>query len=240
MRRQPEKREEHLTHVAATSCNYLEFPSRKVLPKPLLCHFKTFTLRMSHLPGERGISLHDYDLPPNRNLPWRLCSNYTQAFFLPILYLHEVETKHGNLMKQLTLLQKAFWSWAPHSCCLAPEGRSPRAERGAGCLLLLCSPSFPTHRKLTLAPVLQKLLQLYLMEHAKSKYRNGYMTRATASTETCAFHTLSKTLDTDGLPESHAEHTFFRISYGEEIRPPGSLLWAIPTRSLYFPFSSSF
>lgn len=51
------------------------------------------------------------------------------------------------------------------------------------------------------------------MEHAKSEYGNGYVTWAAVSTEACAFYLLSKTLDSEVLPESHAEHTFFRIFY---------------------------
>lgn len=54
------------------------------------------------------------------------------------------------------------------------EGRSPWTQRGADCSLLLCSPSFPTHRKFTLAPVLQKLW-LHLTEHARREYRNSYI-----------------------------------------------------------------
>lgn len=38
------------THTSVTTCNYLEFPSHKVLPKPLFCHLRTLTLRTSLLP----------------------------------------------------------------------------------------------------------------------------------------------------------------------------------------------
>lgn len=82
-------------------CNFLKFPSHKVIPKPFLCYLKTLTLRTSFLSGECGISLHDHDLPAC------LCFKY-KSFSLHILYSHEVETKHGNLIKHLIMFQKAF------------------------------------------------------------------------------------------------------------------------------------
>lgn len=72
-----EKTNPHYSHY----CNFLKFPSHKVLPKPFLWYLKTFTLRTSLLPGECGISLHDHDLPADRHLPSNLCSKYTQTFF---------------------------------------------------------------------------------------------------------------------------------------------------------------
>lgn len=50
-----------------------------------------------------------------------------KLFSLHILDLHEVETEHGNLIKQLIIFQKTFQCWAPHSWCLRAEGRSPLA-----------------------------------------------------------------------------------------------------------------
>lgn len=67
------------------SCHYSELPSHKVLPKPLLCHLKTFTLRMSLLPGDSTLKFVWSWSPPNRHPPLYLCSNYTQAFFLDTL-----------------------------------------------------------------------------------------------------------------------------------------------------------
>lgn len=207
MRRKP-------THTAVTSCNYLEFPSHKVLPKPLLWHLKTFTLRMSLLPEESGIMfVWSWSSSKQTSILTFMFKLHTSFFPYTFHIYIRLKMSLKNLIKQLIMFQKPFWSWGPHSCCLVAEGRSPQAEGGGeGCLLLLCSPSFPAHRKLTLALVPQKL-QLYLMEHAKSEYGNGYITWATVSTEACAFYILSKTLDSEVLPESHAEHTFFRIFY---------------------------
>lgn len=69
--------------------------------------------------------------PPTQTSTMFVFKLHPSPFPLYILYSHEVETEHGNLIKQLIMFEKVFWSWTPHSCCLVAERRSPWAEEGS-------------------------------------------------------------------------------------------------------------
>lgn len=157
----------------------------------------------------------------------------TSGFFSYTFFI--IFIKDGNQIKQLIMFQKAFWSYLPHSCSLVTEGRSTWVEGGTSWLLSFFSPSFPAHRKLMLASVLWKLLQSYLMEHAKDEYGNGCIMWATVSTKACALYILSNTLDTEVLPESQEEYMFFRIFLWLRDLFLGFRSLSIPHEILVFP-----